>query len=215
MADTPHSRPSASRLPDWWRTKPLALPDATSEPRTGTAPDWWDALYGGADQESPCSHKHTISVHARPTDELVALICTDCDEQLPPPEPEDEEREPSPGWLRPAPGYYPRPHAPAFITEAPAPDAISPKTRAALYNASAAGAGWGLGLYGVFADAIASCGTDYGISGALVLGLGGCLVIAHFWDRRTRHWWPGLAWVARIPLATAVLALALWAPAAP
>jgi hypothetical protein len=35
------------------------------------------------------------------------------------------------------------------------------------------------------------------------------------WDRRTRHWWPGLAWAARIPLATAITALALWAPAAP
>jgi hypothetical protein len=34
------------------------------------------------------------------------------------------------------------------------------------------------------------------------------------WDRRTRHWWPGIAWAARIPLATAVLAVALWAPAA-
>jgi hypothetical protein len=40
------------------------------------------------------------------------------------------------------------------------------------------------------------------------------LLIAHVWDRRTRHWWPGIAWAARIPLATALLALALWAPAA-
>jgi hypothetical protein len=90
--------------------------------------------------------------------------------------------------------------------------ALSPKSRAALYNASAAGAGWMLGLYQQFAHAIADCGT-HSISGALVLGLGSCLLIAHVWDRRTRHWWPGIAWVARIPLATALTALALWAPA--
>jgi hypothetical protein len=83
-----------------------------------------------------------------------------------------------------------------------------------LYNASAAGAGWGLGLYHQFAGAIADCGSTTSIGGALVLGVGGCLLIAHVWDRRTRHWWPGIAWAARIPLATALVAVALWAPTA-
>lgn len=126
---------------------------------------------------------------------------------------EETDREPV---FTPAPDYWPRPHLPAAVTAVPerAAAAISPGTRRLLYNASAAGAGWGLGLYHQFAYALNDCGSHYSISGALVLGVGGSLVIAHVWDRRTRHWWPGIAWAARIPLATAVLALALWAPAA-
>jgi hypothetical protein len=132
------------------------------------------------------------------------------------PEPADQEE---PEGRRPAfepqPDYWPRPHMPAAVTRVPerAAAAISPKTRRLLYNASAAGAGWTLGLYRQFAAALADCGANYSISGALVLGTGGSLLIAHLWDRRTRHWWPGIAWAARIPLATAVLAVALWAPA--
>jgi hypothetical protein len=116
----------------------------------------------------------------------------------------------------PAPDYYPRPHMPATLTAIPdrAAAALSPKTRTALYNASAAGAGWGLGLYQQCAHALADCGQEYSISGALTLGIATSLLVAHVWDRRTRHWWPGLAWAARIPLATAFLALALYAPAA-
>lgn len=126
----------------------------------------------------------------------------------------DEFDRPAP--FAPQPDYWPRPHVPAAVTRIPerATAAISPGTRRLLYNASAAGAGWALGLYQQFAGAIADCGQQTSIGGALVLGVGGSLLIAHVWDRRTRHWWPGIAWCARIPLATAVLALALWAPAA-
>jgi hypothetical protein len=138
-------------------------------------------------------------------------------EDEPEPEAEDDVEQPDrPPVFEAAPGYWPRPHAPAFAARLPerAAAAISPGTRRLFYNASAAGAGWMLGLYHQFADALADCGTNYSISGALVLGIGGSALIAHVWDRRTRHWWPGIAWAARIPLATAVLALALWAPAA-
>jgi len=133
------------------------------------------------------------------------------------PEPDDEEETPDRAPVfEPEPDYWPRPHMPAALARTPerATTAFSPRTRKALYNASAAGAGWGLGLYRLFATAIADCGQQTSIGGALALGIGGTLLIAHVWDRRTRHWWPGIAWVARIPLATAVLALALWAPAA-
>ena len=132
-------------------------------------------------------------------------------------EPDDVDEGPAPaGRFAPQPDYLPRPHMPAALTRVPerATAAISPATRRLLYNASAAGTGWLLGLYRLFADAIADCGQQTSISGALVLGVGGTLLIAHVWDRRTRHWWSGIAWAARIPLATAVLALALWAPAA-
>ena len=131
-------------------------------------------------------------------------------------EPDDDEQPDRPRAFAPQPDYWPRPHTPAALTHIPdrAAAAISPGTRRLLYNASAAGAGWALGLYQQFAGAIADCGQQASISGALVLGIGGTALIAHVWDRRTRHWWPGIAWAARIPLATAVLALALWAPAA-
>lgn len=195
MADTPPIRPSMSRLPDWWRTKPdLTAPDvATAEPGTGAGPDWWDELYAADDAgtgKEPAAD--TAAADAEPDDEGSGST-----------------------WWTVQPDYYPRPHPPAWLTQAPARVPLSPKTRSALYNGAAATAGWAFGLYDLFADAIASCGTDYSISGALVLGAGGCLLIAHVWDRRTRHWWPGLAWAARIPLATAITALALWAPAAP
>src|SRR5438128_6875689 len=104
--------------------------------------------------------------------------------------------------------------AAAYRTRERAEAAISPRTRRFLYNASAAGTGWLLGLYRQFASAIADCGHTTGIGGALVLGVGSCLLIAHLWDRYTRHWWPGIAWAARIPLATALVAPALYAPPA-
>lgn len=134
------------------------------------------------------------------------------------PEPEAEEEQPDrPPVFAPEPGYWPRPHMPAVITNVPAraEAAISPGTRRFLYNATAAGAGWMLGLYSKFAWALDDCGHQEGADAALILGVGGAALIAHVWDRRTRHWWPGIAWCARIPLATALLALALWAPAAP
>ncbi|MEV7389603.1 hypothetical protein [Streptomyces sp. NPDC091215] len=135
------------------------------------------------------------------------------------PEPDDSDPEETtrPAAFTPAPDYWPHPHIPAVFVTAPerAAAAISPRTRRLLYNASAAGAGWGLGLYSKFAWALNDCGTSQGVTAALTLGVGASLVIAHFWDRRTRHWWPGIAWAARIPLATALLALALYAPAAP
>lgn len=187
MTDTPPPRSGAGRVPDWWRAKTPDLPD---EKTPDDADDWWDALY-----DAPAPD----------------------DEDAPAAEPETAETRPeaiAPGWFTPQPGYYPHLHAPVFITQAPDRIALSDKTRAGLYNASAAGAGWAFGLYDPLAAALADCGHD-STAGALVLGTSTCLLIAHTWDRRTRHWWPGIAWAARIPLATAVLVLALWAPAAP
>ena len=174
------------RIRHWLRRRGVGL-NAFGDTMATAPDDWWDRLYDKPEPDEP-----------------------DGDEGE-----QEEAVEEQPGRFTPQPDYWPHPHMPAVLTHAPerAAAAISPKTRAFLYNASAAGAGWGLGLYQWFAHAIADCGTNYSISGALVLGIGGSLLIAHVWDRRTRHWWPGIAWVARIPLATAICALALWAPA--
>lgn len=205
--------------------------DAPARPR-----DWLDELYAEVVAPSrtaqPAAH---IRGGARydwktPADALA-------DQPQPPAEPEDaeddeaeneaeneaeevqpERHEPAPEaqprreWFQPQPDYYPAP-PPLLPAAQAAPAALSPRTRSLIYNATAAAAGWGAGLLGLFGDAIEECGTEAGIGAALILGIGSCLAIAHVLDRRTRHWWIGLAWIARIPLATAITALALYAPA--
>lgn len=200
-----------NRLPPWWEAK---KPVADIDPQAPIA--------ATGDHAAAVPPKPT----ARPRDWLDNLLDDNATEPEPTPEPdpepepdeetgEDEEQTDRPRAFEPKTDYWPRPHLPATLTHIPdqAEAAISHGTRRLLYNASAAGAGWGLGLYQPLADALADCGTT-SIGGALVLGIGGTALIAHVWDRRTRHWWPGIAWCARIPLATAILALALWAPAA-
>jgi hypothetical protein len=45
------------------------------------------STFGGPDLwlRGPCNHLNPIPVHAQPTGELVALLCPDCDAQLPAP----------------------------------------------------------------------------------------------------------------------------------
>lgn len=91
--------------------------------------------------------------------------------------------------------------------------ALAPRTRVLIYNGTAAGLGYGLGVVPLVKGWIAECGHDTGhISAALILGIAGAGLVAHFIDRRTRHWWPPLAWACRIPLASVLLALGLYAP---
>ncbi|MEW1719797.1 hypothetical protein [Streptomyces sp. NPDC093109] len=216
-----------------------AIPPMPTAPPAVPARDWWDELYGQAEPEpvpgggrlpdwrkpkpdlaAPAAEPEPDST-ARTTEAAVAEPEGQADQEpddegQAEPEPEDApaaERQPVPpgAWLQPHPGYYPAlPNVPAAVQQAPA--ALSPKTRLFIYNASAAGAGWWLGLLGQFRHVLAECGTDAGVGPALILGIGGTLLIAHVWDRRTRHWWIGLAWGARIPLATAIVALGLYAP---
>ncbi len=196
----PDAQPPTEDPDGWWDD--LYADEQPKPRRAPRMPDWWKpkpATMPAGDAAEPADEEPAEEPEASPD---------------PDPDPSDTDPEPSVWWM-PQPDYWPRPRMPEAVTHSRerAEAAISPRTRRILYNASAAGAGWGLGLYQQFADALADCGTT-SIGGALVLGVGGTLLIAHVWDRRTRHWWPGIAWCARIPLATAVLALALWAPAA-
>ncbi|MGW3491971.1 hypothetical protein [Streptomyces sp. NPDC001054] len=188
--------------------------------------EWWDRLY---EAEQPGGHRlpepgRTMPLTVEPpaASEATAPAEPEADPEAEPdaePEPDETgekaatEETLRPEWLRPAPGYWTPPARPSKKRRPRR--ALSAGTRRALYNASAAGAGWLSGLAPRMCDAVDDCGRTTSIGGALVLGIATCLLLAHFLDRRTRHWWPPLAWIARIPLASAILALALYAPAAP
>ena len=91
---------------------------------------------------------------------------------------------------------------------------VDRRTRWLLTNGAAATAGWYLGLAPLFHGWVADCGRQSGTTAALCLG-GGLILGTALLDGRTRGWWPPLAWACRIPLASAVLAIALYAPGVP
>ncbi|MEV8477896.1 hypothetical protein [Streptomyces sp. NPDC051173] len=186
-----------SPAPDWWEDLDRNEEPFAARPAAPRLPWWWEPkplLASASGTEADVDPGESEEPLAAPAAEE--------------PGSEDDPLEPSqPGtWFVSDPGYYPALPAPR------PPAALNPKTRAALYNAAAAGTGYAFGLTPMLGGAITAVGHS-SISGALVLGGGTCLFTAHFWDRRTRHWWPPIAWAARVPLASAVLALALYAPA--
>lgn len=86
------------------------------------------------------------------------------------------------------------------------------RTRWLLSIVPAAATGWFLGLEPAMGGWIRQCQGDTGHVGtALIVGLG-LLGVGAYASYRTRGWWPPLAWCCRIPLASALLALALYAP---
>lgn len=112
-----------------------------------------------------------------------------------------------------------RPHAPVGRPLEPvlrqarqAVEQFPGRVRVLMYTGSAAGAGWAFGLPQHFQAWITACGHDTSPGGALAFGTGLVLACGVLVDRRTRHWWGPLPWLCRIPLASALLALALYAP---
>ncbi|WP_327419709.1 hypothetical protein [Streptomyces sp. NBC_01233] len=184
-------------MPPWWSTaKPTRLITTTvPEPRDGQPPadddgDWLDRLWADEDLAP-------------------AAPAPEADQPEPGDNPElskDDDPQAAKPWFTPQPGYWPS------VPEMPKPS-LSDGAKRFLFNVGAGVAGWAFGLTPTFGGWIGDCGRDYSISAALVLGGGICFGIAAFWDRRTRHWYWPLAWIARIPLASAVTALALYAPA--
>lgn len=86
------------------------------------------------------------------------------------------------------------------------------RTRWLLYTGSAAGAGYWVGLVPLMNGWITACGDDTSPKAAIILGLGVITAAGVLVDRRTRSWWGPLPWLCRIPLASGLLALALYAP---
>lgn len=92
--------------------------------------------------------------------------------------------------------------------------AVQPITRGLLYNGAAAWLGWNLPLgshtfLGPMAlEFFEAAGRETGVKTATVVALMVCGFVGWKIDGPTRTWWPPLAWLARIPLATCVIAVA-------
>ncbi|AZK98791.1 MULTISPECIES: hypothetical protein [Streptomyces] len=204
---------------DWWdrlyaeantAVAAPAVPSRAVFSRTGDSrlPDWWveksdDNLPGTDEDQEPEQHEE---------DSVLAAADDDTgggpgdNPELSDDASELQERS-GRRWLRSEPGYWPS------LRSLPARPAISDGTKKLVYNASAGALGYIHGPTEMVGGWIESCGREYSIAAALVLGSGICLLTAVLWDSRTRHWYPGLAWLARIPLASTLTALALYAPA--
>jgi hypothetical protein len=86
------------------------------------------------------------------------------------------------------------------------------RTRWVLYSGASAATGYAIGLVPLMEGWIVDCGHDTSPKAAVLLGLGIATAAGILIDHRTRHWWGPLPWLCRIPLASALLALALYAP---
>jgi hypothetical protein len=128
-----------------------------------------------------------------------------------PPADAPEDDTPAPAKARPRPPAAPV-VGPAVEHLRHAYGQVPGRARALLYTGSAAAGGWAFGLPQRFELWITQCGHDTGTAGALVLGAGMVLACGVLIDRRTRNWWGPLPWLCRIPLASTLLALALYAP---
>ncbi|MFJ1717319.1 hypothetical protein ACIQGT_41045 [Streptomyces sp. NPDC093108] len=193
-------RSRRDRLPKWWERKNTdvltADPEPTDEQET-TAEE-------GQEGDAPVSTEPVVEAEGQEADDASKKAAPG----------QTIEAAPDHQVFYPQPGYWGPAQAMAEKVTPPKP-AISPGTRRLFYNVGAGGAGWLFGLTPALSEAIETAGVATSIGGALTLGIGTCLAIAAIWDRRTRHWIPPLAWAARIPLMSAITALALYAPAAP
>ncbi|WP_030262061.1 hypothetical protein [Streptomyces violens] len=173
---------SSDRLPDWWTAKPIHLGEQVNEEESeeDTGADVVDDEPDEADDE---------------------------EEQGEDQEDDDEDVSAAPYPKAPAAESFWRGWAPAGSVGMQLLHPV--RGRKVLYNASAAALGWGLGAAQPLEDLISTCGREYGRTGALVLGAAVVIAIGVLIDHKTRHWWPPLAWMCRIPLATASLALLL------
>lgn len=188
------------------------------------APAWWDALYADDEpQPTPPAAAPRLPDWWKPKPTL----------PTPAPAPEAEEDEPAVGTDEPEHDQLeeefeeleqPREH---FGQRGPVRavlDTVSenPKHRRRLevlaYNASAAGAGWWAGAGPWVHDSLVFYGQHDTPNGVYV----GCgvVAVAALAEIRSHHWRGPhnhivvrlLGWLARIPLAAAVLALALYTP---
>ncbi|MCI3277625.1 hypothetical protein [Streptomyces cylindrosporus] len=117
-------------------------------------------------EEPECAHEHTVPVHAQPYGELVAMLCLDCDEQLPVPEPADEDAEQA--TARPA--VVPKPNRRGRTPTSKRPQRRSPAAvgrsyvRPIAFTLSAGLFGYSIGLVDVMGSFLTAA--DHGATGA-------------------------------------------------
>jgi len=185
-------------------------PQPPAAPASGD--EWWDRLYDDTDDHhgAAAPRRRRIPPLRRPA--------------APKPVPDEptEQPEPDPEWEDAEPVDESTPAAVRRDRRDPVREwqagwaQIQPRMRWLLANGACAAAGWGLGLVPLLSGWIADCGHQSGTTAALCLG-GGIVLATAIADgyARAHAWWPPLAWVARIPLASAVLTIALYAPGVP
>ncbi|MEU1372998.1 hypothetical protein ABZ442_04950 [Streptomyces triculaminicus] len=215
-------------------TEQLIPPPPAYPPAVGvSAPDWWDALY--PDDEPPSTRPAApwLPDWRKPKPSLPTLD-PDQGQELEEPEDdeppaeddehsqddaEDEQPEEEPaGPERPRRQRAPHRHLDAVLDTVTSDPKRRHRLEVLAYNGTAAGAGWRLGIGPWLHDSLVFYGQHDTPNGVFV----GCGVIAVAAVAEVRsHNWRGpdnhvvmrlLGWLARIPLATAVLALALYTP---
>lgn len=206
-------------------------PDATLPPPPPPPDDWWDRLYDDRQARPDGPRPAAPRLPDWRKGKLADLRGPDPDSPDTPAkptrkpdadEPEDDV-EPDGEWAdlddepEAAPPTVRRPQSSRQANRRAAHAAylgLPGRTRWFLYTGSAAAAGYVVGLVPLMNGWIASCGHDTSPRAALILGLGIATAAAVLIDQRTRRWWGPLPWLCRIPLASAVLALLLYAPGA-
>ncbi|MFD5788623.1 hypothetical protein ACFWH1_18620 [Streptomyces sp. NPDC127037] len=210
------------RLPAWWEPKR----DIIANTEFGK----W--LNGDLEKESPaeeCEHPNPHAVHARPTGQLVAYWCEECGTQLDVPadydelDALDEEEDEVPTsirhrWTMRGNGKktYSRPTYGKSSDDAKksgieAWTALPRKTRHLLYNGTALGAGFYLGVPQYFRDEVAYLVANHGSwTNFSVCVWYGIAIGIWVLDHRTRNWFPPFALVARIPLVSMVVGVLLY-----
>lgn len=166
--------------------------------------DWWFALYGdrSAPGKSPASKIAPPRVHSPDDDSEAWEEITD------PTDPATAEArvgvvrkggQQALGWAQ---GH-------ADLVQH-----LERRMRWVISTAAAAGIGWGVGFEQMCRACLNSCQHDTGSQVAASI-VGAALVALGAWGAyRARRWWPPLAWTCRIPFASALLALCLYAPGA-
>ncbi|MFE2945236.1 hypothetical protein ACFXKG_40360 [Streptomyces sp. NPDC059255] len=197
---------TGSSADDWWdrlyaeaETAPAPEPRVVA-PSRSRIPDWWS---GQPVELDPAAESELVADDDQEHDEP---------EDVEAEEPQDPEAvsEPMPDAPPAAVPAAPTVRKPSGWAPAGAPGIkLNPRAQRLLYNGSAAGLGYLFGFGGWVESAIESCAAEYSVTGSLVLAAGIFLALGLLVDRRTRGWWPPLAWVCRAPLASAVLALCL------
>ncbi|RPK58103.1 hypothetical protein EES44_24535 [Streptomyces sp. ADI96-15] len=217
---------------------PEAAPAATipQQPKTlgigDRAPNWWEPKPVIA---AACQHPNPHEVRAKPTGQLVAFWCADCETQLDVPEDYDEledvAKEGGNGegdgqapaavrrrwgvrgtgektYKRPVYGKDSTAQKKALIE---AFTGLSPKAKHLLYNGTALGAGFWIGVPQFFTDEVAYLAATYDswTEFYVVIWYGVALAIALL-DFRTRGWFPLFAWTARIPLVSMIIGVLLY-----